>query len=134
MRALRLYGTLVLGFWVLILLFPPWIDSGHARLAQIWYPDTLRYRLGHHWRFSPPMHWGWSFDTKTSIYVADLGARIDYRLMAYEMVLVLVSFGFLVLLGKTLYGSVRRIITFAKRKIAALRERRSRQLPWSVRR
>lgn len=130
MRALRVYGTLVLGFWLWIMLFPPWFESAYA---AIWYPDTLRYRLGHHWRFSPPMHWQWSFDTKTSSFVAAWGARIDYRLMIYEMLLVLVSLGFLVLVAQALHGLVRWIVTFAKLKLAALRERKSRLLPWSLR-
>lgn len=92
---LRIYGVLSLGYCLWRLLFPPWIESEYV---QIRYPDTLRYRLGHHWRFSAPMHWSWRFDTSTSIYVADWGARIDYRLMVYEIILGLVAIGFLVLL------------------------------------
>jgi hypothetical protein len=132
MRTLRLYGTLVSGFWLWIMLFPPWIESVYAGRVAILYRDTLLHRLGHHWRFSPPMHWRWSFETKTSSYAADWGARIDYRLMLYEIALVLVSVGFLVLLGQTLHGPGRWIVTAAKQRIAALRERKSRQLPWSV--
>jgi hypothetical protein len=116
MRALRLYGTLVLGFWLWIMLFPPWMESVRAAFG---YPDTLWHRLGHHWRFSPPMHWQWSFDTQTSSYAADWGARIDYRLMAYEMAVVLVAAGFLVLLIQALHGPVLWI------RLAVLRKRSS---------
>jgi hypothetical protein len=48
-----------------------------------------------------------------------------YRLMIYELLLVLVSLGFLVLLGQTLHGLVRCIVTFDQLKIAPLRARRS---------
>src|SRR5437868_10200163 len=118
MIALRLYGTVVSGLWAWILLFPPWFESAYA---AIWYPDTLLHRLGHHWRFSPPMHWQWSLETRTSTYAADWGARIDYRLMLYEMTLVLVAVGFFVLLIQTLHGPVLWIVAFAKVRIAVFR-------------
>jgi hypothetical protein len=126
MKSLRLYGALGLGYCLWRLLFPPWIESEYG---QIWYPDTLRYRLGHHWRFSAPMHWSWSFDTRTSIYVADWGARIDYRLMLYEIILGLVAIGFLVFLVDVLQSPVRALIIRITRHRRIWLDRRERS--WS---
>ena len=130
MKTLRLFGVLSLGYCLWRLLFPPWIESEYV---QIRYPDTLLHRLGHHWRFSAPMHWSWRFDTSTSIYVADWGAQIDYRLMAYEIVLGLVAIGFLVLLivflADVMQRPFRALVGWIRRLRRASLERR--ESSWS---
>lgn len=95
MRALRGLAIMYLSFELWLMLFPPWIDSNWAQ--QI-YPDSaVTHRLGHHWRFSAPLHWAWLEETRKSFLEPDLVARIDYRLMLYESVLGLAVSMFIVI-------------------------------------
>jgi len=123
MKALRLYGLLNLGFCSWILLFPPWVDCYDAEYSQLPFSDPSWHPIGHHWRFSPLMHWGWDWQTSTSVYVEDLTARIDYQLMAYEVVLALIASGFAFLLMRELWSPLRKLLVCGKVEVSILRMR-----------
>lgn len=120
MKVLRIYGVLSLGWCLWEMLYPPWIRSGPWAER---YPDTSLHRLGHHWRFTAPMYWSWNPWARTSSLVPDWGARIDYRLMAYEIVLALVAIGFALLLCQALQHPARKLIVCTKVELAILRTR-----------
>jgi hypothetical protein len=121
MKTARWFRILYLSFVLWLLLFPPWMES---RYAELYYPDSvLKYRLGHHWRFSEPLHWQWFPVEGRSFYVADSGARIDYRLMLYEAAIVVVALALLFVLLSALEMPIRKIVAGAKVEISLLRAR-----------
>src|SRR5271165_5539819 len=100
MKTARAYGIFCLSFFLWLLLFPPWMESRETFLSgqRGWFvagdevfPFAVSHSLGHHWRFSAPLHWEWSQGDQQSFFVPNLGARIDYRLMLYEAVVGLVA-------------------------------------------
>lgn len=105
MKAARWYGVLSISFLLWLMLFPPWVDSAWA---EAYSPDSaVLHRLGHHWRFSVPLHWSWSESSRQSIFVSDWGARIDYRLMTYEAVVGLLAIALAFLFIRSLEGPAR---------------------------
>lgn len=115
MKAARWYSIFCLSFVLWLLLFPPWVES---RYAELNYPDfAIMHRLGHHWRFSVPSHWGWLEGAHQSVLVPDVGARIDYRTMLYETVLGIIILTLLFLLFGALEPSARRISAKAKLRL-----------------
>ena len=121
MKAFRIFGILSLSFCLWILLFPPWAS---VEFALIQAPDSTSFhRLGHHWRFTAPMYWRWDSSVRTSSYVPNVGARIDYRLMAYEIAIGLVAVALWVLIMEASSGLIRKLIVGIKVEFLLLRKR-----------
>jgi hypothetical protein len=100
MKTARWYGILCLSFFLWLLLFPPWMELSRAFLSdklgtQV---STVCHSLGHHWRFSVPLHWQWRADVRQSFLVPNLAARIDYQRMLYEAAIGFVALALLFLL------------------------------------
>jgi hypothetical protein len=132
MKTARWYGILCLSFFLWLLLFPPWMESRRTylegRLGQFVsedevFPAVVSHPLGHHWRFSVPSHWEWSELDQQSFFVPNLGARIDHRLMLYEVVIGLVAIGLLSLLLPALVMPLRRMTAYAKVEIILMETR-----------
>ncbi len=121
MKALRAFAILSLGFCLWILLFPPWVDSENW---LIWNPDSSSvHRLGHHWRFSAPPRWQWSEQIRKSVPEPVWTARIDYRLLAYEIAIAVAALGLLVLLLQASSGMIRKLLVNIKIETLLLRTR-----------
>jgi hypothetical protein len=98
MKTARWYGILYLSFCLWLLLFPPWMQSY----------TSYSYSLGHHWRFSHPLHWEWREYEQKSFLVPNWLARIDYQQMLYEAAIGLVALALLFLLLPALESRIRR--------------------------
>ena len=99
MKTARWYGILCLSFCLLLLLFPPWMESYGS------YSNSL----GHHWRFSIHYHWVWQEYEQKSSLEPNFRVRIDYQQMLYEAAIGLVTLALLLLLLPALEISIRRI-------------------------
>jgi hypothetical protein len=121
MKILKSTCILYTGFLLLLLLFPPW--SERDRFDPTWL-DPVFSSLGHHWRFSPPYHWGYieprpceaqysdvpqgakvlDSDGRparcggVSVWEENEAATVDYRMLRYEAFLGLVVSVFFVLI------------------------------------
>jgi hypothetical protein len=73
--------------------------------------------IGHHWRFSVPLHWQWSYYEQKSSLVPNLKARIDYLQMVYEAAIGFVALALLFLLLPALEMPIRKITTCTKVEI-----------------
>ena len=73
--------------------------------------------LGHHWRFSVPLYWQWSYYEQKPLLVPNLKARIDYQQMIYEAAIGLTALALLFLLFSALEMPIRRITACAKVEI-----------------
>jgi hypothetical protein len=76
--------------------------------------DEVSHGLGHHWRFSVPLYWQWSYYEQKSSFVPNLKARIDYHEMLYEAVTGLVALALLFLLLPALAMPLRKITALRK--------------------
>ena len=138
MKIARSTFTLYSGLLLLLLLFPPW--SERDRLDPAW-QDSVFSSLGHHWRFSPPYHWGYVEPYPCEAQYSDLppGAKIvdsnrheakcggvsvwerneaavvDYRALKYEAVVGFVACTFLVLIVDWFKRSIPLVISRFKR-------------------
>jgi hypothetical protein len=99
MKTARWYGILYLSFCLWLLLFPPWL--------QFYGSDSQS--LGHHWRFSHPLHREWRESAQQNFLVPNRWARIDYQQMLYEAAIGLVALALLFLLLPALEMPIRRI-------------------------
>ena len=110
------FSTLCLIFFLWLLLFPPWMQLSGRFIGGLSHP---RISLGHHWRFSPPLHWAWEWSQDAHAWqwswYPNLAAQIDYQQMLYEAVLGLVVLALLFLLVPTLRTPIRKITGGAKR-------------------
>ena len=122
MKTARWYGILYLSFCLWLLLFPPWVESNRTFLDDDLggHISSVFHSLGHHWRFSVPLHWQWSDDTQRSSLVPNLAARIDYQQMQYEAVIGLVVLALVFLLLAALETPIRRITACAKVEISLM--------------
>ncbi len=124
MKTARWCGIFCLSFFLWLLLFPPWMElSGRFienNIGGLFHPYT---GLGHHWRFSVPLHWQWRASARQSFLVPNLAARIDYRLMLYEAAIGLVAFALLFLLLPSLEVPIRRIAACTKVEIILIGRR-----------
>jgi len=110
MKTARWFGILYLSFLLWLLLFPPWMElSGRfieRNTGGLVHPYTS---LGHHWRFSVPLHWQWRADARQSFLVPNLAARIDYQRLIYEAVIGLVALALLFLPHSAFEMPIRKI-------------------------
>jgi multisubunit Na+/H+ antiporter MnhB subunit len=118
MKMARWYGILYLSFLLWMLLFPPWRElSGRFienNVGEHFHPYA---GIGHHWRFSVPLHWQWSYYEQKSSLVPNLKARIDYLQMVYEAAIGFVALALLFLLLPALEMPIRKITTCTKVEI-----------------
>jgi hypothetical protein len=117
MKTAKSIFTLYTGFLLLLLLFPPWSERDQFDPPWI---DPVFSSLGHHWRFSPPFHWGYiepySCVDSTgreatcrgmSVWEPNEAAFVDFAALKYEAVVGLVASAFLVLIVGWFGGLIR---------------------------
>lgn len=125
MKTARWFGIIYLSFFLWLLLFPPWME-----LSEDFFSNNIGERLhayapslGHHWRFSVPLHWQWSDYEQQSSLVPNRDVRIDYHQMVYEATIGLVALALLFLFLPALEMPIRKIKTWAKVEITLMRAR-----------